>query len=184
VTESAALGPNTEPGCRLGFRISWPLAAGVTLQPGSTAEVTPGSWSGCSHGRTVLAWSRPALPARPGRGGHSDYGARPGHTVAASRVNLAILAVGRTRNHSLSGRLPFHGDSDSARMTEPRSHPGAPRPGRRATDSKVEQSQAPSMVTLGALSSLLAQRRLAVTGSLSRCHRHGLPGGTVRDGRR
>jgi hypothetical protein len=57
------------------------------------------------------------------------------------------------------------------RMTEPRSHPGAPRPGRRATDSKVEQSQAPSMVTLGALSSLLAQRRLAaVTGSLSRCH--------------
>ncbi len=118
VTESAALGPNTEPGCRLGFRISWPLAAGVTLQPGSTAEVTPGSWSGCSHGRTVLAWSRPALPARPGRGGHSEYGARPGHTVAASRVNLAILAVGRTRNHSLSGRLPFHGDSEDDRASE------------------------------------------------------------------
>ena len=143
VTESAALGPTTEPGCRLGFRISWPLAAGVMLQPGSTAEVTPGSWSGCSHGRTVLAWSRPALLARPGRGGHSDYGARPGHTVAASRVNLAILAAGRTQNHSrLTEWQASVSRSVTRRMTEPRSHrgAGAPRPGRRATDSKVQQS--------------------------------------------
>ena len=114
VTESAALGPTTEPGCRLGFRISWPLAAGPPSRPGPAAVVID-----------------------------SDYGARPGHTVAASRVNLAILAAGRTQNHSrLTEWQASVSRSVTRRMTEPRSHrgAGAPRPGRRATDSKVQQS--------------------------------------------
>jgi len=81
VTESAALGPNTEPGCRLGFRISWPLAAGPPSRPGPAAVVTQTTVPG---------------PATPWRPHESIWRFWPWGEL-------------RITPGSLSDRFPFHG---------------------------------------------------------------------------
>ena len=108
-----------------------------TLQQGATAEVTPGSWPGGSHGLTVRLGDGPQAggmdPARPpgpalpccgGPGSHSDYGARPGPAMPGrpeSGPALGELAESDSPWHSLSltrsGRLQSHGDSEDDRVT-------------------------------------------------------------------